>query len=352
MSKQFSLFFLVIIFLSFSINGQDRSILVPKPIAGSPFQYNDTEDLFGKSYRWFLEGEVNLAMDSLKKMVKLAGINLNPESYYVVIANFQDEYSPIGLFHENDDFFSTRMYGLKENNLFYIFISRKQDAPSYLSVLATSKSSPFAENLPAFLGFFPSVSGIVSAEALTGQETWIDVRQFTMPEAYQKFSDLSFIIKKDLSDEKDLANVVFDNTSKERWSYGVATAITDVNEVDFLVGNDGTIIVRPKPNLDFATFAVINYHFKAVDTKAKTLASSFHLLAGLRLSDILEPIIGVGGGISLDIIDLHLFAGMSVEVADDLKSEYSIGQKISKKEDPFKTKLRAKARFGIELKFP
>lgn len=352
MSKRFSLFLLVLFFLSFSIYGQDRSILIPKPIAGTPFQYNDTEDLFGKAYRWFLEGEVNLAVDSIKKMIKLAGINLNKENYYVVVANFQDDYSPIGLFHENDDFFSTRMYGLTENNLFYIFISRKQEAPSFLSVLATSKSSPFAENLPAFLGFFPSLSGIISATALTGQDTWIDVRQFNVPDAYRKFSDLSFKVKNELSDEKDLANVVFDNTSKERWSFGVATAITDVNEVDLLIGNDGTIIVRPKPNLDFATFAVINYHFKAVDTKAKTLASSFHLLAGLRLSDILEPIIGVGGGISLDIIDLHLFAGMSMEVADDLKSGYSIGQMISTKADPFKTKLRAKARFGIELKFP
>ncbi len=51
-------FLLILIFIvSFSAVAQDQSILVPKPIDGSPFQYNDSEDLFGKAYRWFLEGE-------------------------------------------------------------------------------------------------------------------------------------------------------------------------------------------------------------------------------------------------------------------------------------------------------
>jgi len=290
--------------------------------------------------------------DSLRKLISSAGVKIDPESYYIVIANFQDDFSPVGLLHGNDDFLSTRMYGLKEDNLYYVFISRDPDAPTFLSLLATSKSSPFSEALPQFLGFFPAISGSIKALSVSEQNTYIDIRQFKIPEVYRKFSDLSFLVKKKLADKDEIARVVFDNTSKEQWSFGVATAITNVNEVDFLVGNDGVIIVRPKPNLDFATFAVSNYHFIPVDTKAKTLGSSFHLLAGLRLSEIMEPLIGIGGGISMDIIDLHLFAGVSFEIANELKSGYFIGQRVAKAEDPFNTKVRAKARFGIELKFP
>lgn len=332
---------------------QERMILMPKELPGAPFEYSDTNDLFGKAYRWFLESEPNLAADSLRKLVKLAGIRIDPGSYYVVVANFTDSFTPIGLFHENVDFLSTRMFGLNKKNLYYIFISRQREGKSFLSVLATVKESPFMKNLPAFLGLFlPSPISKIKPQSLTSRETWIDVRQFDIPNEFQKFSDLSFLIKSDLSAENFLASATFDNTSKERWSYGIATAITTVKDVDITVGSDGRIIVRPKPNLDLATFAVLNYHFQPVDTEAPTLASSFHLLGGLRLAEFPEPIIGVGGGINLNVLSLHLFVGYSVEIANQLKSGYTIGQKINRSVDPFKIKLLGKPRFGIEIKFP
>ena len=307
---------------------QEKTILVPKQISGAPFKYDDQDDLFGQAYRWFLEGEVNVSAEKLRDLISNAGFKMDLNSYYVVVAHFTGNFSPIGMFHGSDDFSSTRMYGLNSDNLYYIFISREQGAPSFLSVLATAKESHFIENLPAFLGlFFPLPIMRVEAR-LPGQETWVDVRQFEIPEAFRKNSDLSFMVKKDLADEKFLARAVFDNTAKERWSYGMATAITSIDDVDIIIGDDGTIIVKPKPNLDLATFPVINYHFKPVDTKAKTVATSFHLLGGLRLANFIEPIVGVGGGISLGFIDLHLFAGYSLEFANELKEGFSIGQKI------------------------
>ena len=110
--------------------------------------------------------------------------------------------------------------------------------------------------------------------------------------------------------------------------------------------------MRPKPNLDLATFAVLDYHFKAIDTRAKTFGNSFHVMGGIRLVDFIEPIIGVGGAFSLGFFDLAIFAGYSVEFANELKSGYSIGEKIDVQEDPFELKLRGKPRFGIQVKFP
>ena len=49
--------------------------------------------------------------------------------------------------------------------------------------------------------------------------------------------------------------------------------------------------------------------------------------------------IGIGGGINLSIIDIHLFAGYSVEIANELKEGFSIGQEIDNEVNPFKTKL-------------
>jgi len=346
------LIFLLSVFTVLPIFAQERAILVPKPVAGTPFKIHDEKDLFGQAYRWFLESDVAMGAKQLRALVQNAGIKLDPNSYYVVVAHFTDSVNPIGMFHGSDDFFSARMFGLSEDNLYYIFISREENAPSFLSVLATAKASPFEENLPAFLGFFTSISSMEAKLASSELDTWIDMRQFKVPGAFRKNSDLSFLVKRKLSEDKILARTVFDNTSKEKWSFGVATAITSVNDVDIIVGNDGTIIVDPKPNLDLATFAVINYHFKAVDTKAKTLATSFHLLGGLRLGQSLEPIIGVGGGLPLGIIDLHLFAGYSVEFANELEAGYKIGQHIGEEVDPFKLHVRGKPRFGIELKFP
>ena len=236
----FVLFFVFLFISLFQLKAQERAILVPKPITGSPFQVDDSDDLFGTAYRWFLEGEYELGLDSLKKLIKASGFQILPGNYYVVMANFTDSFSPIGLIHEDDDFFSTRMYGLKENNLYYIYISRQREGKSFLSVLVTAKDSPFMENLPLFIGIFqPLVS--IDAQVLSGETTWIDIRQFNVPVPFRKFSDLSFIIKPSLSEEKILAKTVFDNTSKERWSYGIASAITTAKDVDIIVGADGKI---------------------------------------------------------------------------------------------------------------
>lgn len=351
--KKLYVFMLAVLCFSALSFAQDRSILVPKQVPGAPFAVTDGDDLFGQSYRWFVEGDVEKGAQLLRSLVEKAGVTINPNVYYVVVANYTDSFNPIGMFHGSDEFLSTRMYGLSERNLFYVYISRDKDAPSWLSVLATSKASPFMENLPAFLGFFTGLTSSAVSTLAAGPTTFVDVRQFDVPEVYRKNADLSFMVKKELGDEKVLAQAVFDNTAKERWSYGVATAITSVNDVDIIVGNDGTIIVDPKPNLDLATFAVVNYHFQPVDTKAKSLATSFHLLGGLRLAQSVEPILGVGGGLPLGgVIDLHLFAGYSLEFANELEPGFSIGQKVGSEVDPFKLKLRGKPRFGIEIKFP
>ena len=89
-----------------------------------------------------------------------------------------------------------------------------------------------------------------------------------------------------------------------------------------------------------------------MDTKQPTLASSFHLLGGLRLSDVLEPLIGIGGGADLGMFGLHVFAGYSVEFAQKLKAGYDVGDVVASEVNPFKLKIRGKPRFGIEIKFP
>ena len=266
----------------------------------------------------------------------------------MVVAHFRDSFAPIGLIHGNsNDFYNTRLYGLKEDNLYYIYISQEEDAQSFLSVMSTAKSSPFSEGLPAFLGL---LSNVIQPLDYSDQTVWVDVRQFFIPKAFRDFSDLSFIVKKKLSDEQPIAAMVFDNTKKERLSFGFAMALTSARDVDLLVGNDGRIIVRPKPDADVAGFAVINWHFWAVDTKQKTLGNSLHALAGFRIADIFEPIIGVGGGFDIGLIDLHLFAGYSFEFANALKSGFSIGDQVNKNKSPFKRKVRGKPRFGIEIK--
>ena len=351
MQKYILAMFIFMVSLTSFARAQEKTILVPKRVEGAPFMFDDQGDLFGQAYRWFLEGDVEQGAENLKKIVTNAGYSIDPNKYYVVVANFTNSLSPIGMFHGEDDFLNTRIFGLNKNNLYYIFISREEGANSFLSVLATAKTAPFYENLPAFLGLFFPIPPIGSLE-LPGQQTWVDVRQFEVPNTYRKNSGLSFIVKKKLSDENVLANAVFDNTAEERWSFGIATAITSVNDVDIKVGNDGTIIVEPKPNLDLATFAVINYHFTPVDTKAKTFGTSFHLIGGIRLANFMEPIAGIGGGVDLGFLDLHIFAGVSVEVANELKEGYKIGDEVTKDEDPFKIKLRPKPRFGLEIKFP
>lgn len=342
--------FLALVLIAANLSAQDQAILVPEMVPGSPYVIDDSQDLFGKAWRFYREGFSGWAADSLRKLLELAGLELNPKHYYIVVANFNPAETPIGMFHGDADFLDTRLYGLQSDSLFYIFISRDETAKSYLSAMITRKESYFEQNLLNFIGLFPIFSS--AQTQVTGEfRTWIDVRKFKIPEKFQKNCDISIIVKKDFYDERSLAKAVFDNTSLERWSYGIATAITTVNDVDFTIDN-GVIVVRPKPIGDFATFGVINYHFKPVDTKAKRIDTSFHLLGGLRISTTIEPILGLGFGIPVSLIDLHLFAGYSVEFAQTLKEGYKVNQLVEKEVDPFKLKIRGKPRIGIEVKFP
>jgi hypothetical protein len=346
----------MLVVLAAPVLSQEKVILLPKTVEGSPFRVPDGDDLFGKAYRWFLEGEPDIAADTLKKLINRSGYQLVPGNYYVVVARYTENFTPIGLIHEGSPFLDTRFYGLNPDNLFYIFVSRTPQAPSFLSVTITEKDSPFIANLPAFIGLFVPLAARQNVQAqvnaLQRGDTWIDVRQFDIPEKFKKNSDLSFIIKDSLTAERFLAESIFDNTKRERWSYGIAFGITSIDDVDITVGSDGTIIVRPKQENDLATFGVVNYHFKPVDTKAKTFGTSWHVFGGARLAPMVEPIAGVGGGVSLGFIDLHLFVGFSLEFANQLKSGFKIGDKIDQEVDPFKLKLRGKFRYGLEIKFP
>lgn len=341
--------FLFVLLFSVGAVAQNRTILTPRQVEGAPFVLDDRDEFFAKAYRWFFENEPDSAVQYLQKIIEGAGFPLNPQNYYVVVANFMDSFSPIGVIHDAEtEFFGTRLYGLSADNLYYVFITRTPQAPSFLSVLATAKDSPFQENLLNFLNFI----GVLGAPDLSAEKVYVDVRQFYIPSGFRKFSDLSFIVKKDLSDETPLATAVFDNTARERWSYGIALGLTSVNDVDIIVGSDGRIIVQPKPEADVAVFGVINYHFKPIDTKAPTFGNSFHLLGGLRVGGNLEPLVGIGGGFDLGVIALHAFVGYSVEFANELKEGFEIGDQISEEVDPFKTRIRGKPRFGLEVRFP
>jgi len=328
---------------------QERTILIPKQVPGAPFSADDRNEYFGKAFRWFQTGDIDSAVSNLKSVISKSGYTLDPQAYYVVVAHFTDSYAPVGIIHGNStDFFNTRLYGLERQNLYYVFISQTEGAASFLSTLVTSKSSPFLEHLPGFLGLIGVFGETARLQGLGN--VWVDVRQYDLPRMYRDFSDISIIVKKNLSDEKTLAAVVLDNTAKEHLSYGFALALTSVRDVDVVVGSDGTIIVKPKPDADLAGFAVINYHFRAIDTKAKSFGNSWHVLGGLRLAEIFEPIVGVGGGVSLTFIDLHVFAGYSFEFANELKNNYQIGDVVEEKISPFKRKIRGKPRFGLEIK--
>ncbi len=350
MQKKLILVSLIFLLLFTTLNAQERRIVIPKPVAGAPYVMNDTEDLFGKAWRFYRDGFTSWAVDSLRKLIAEFGFEINPNHYYIVVANFTPELSPIGMFHGNAHFHDTRLYGLKSDSLYYIFISRDEEAKSYLSTVLVSKPSYFEEVLPYFIGLFPIFSQVQTQ--VTGEyRTWMDVRKFEIPKKFQKNCDIKVIVKKDLSEERFLAHEVFDNTSLEKWSFGIATALTSVDDVDIIVDN-GTIVVRPKPKGDLATFGVINYHFKAVDTKARGLATSFHVSGGLRISETIEPVIGLGFGIPISMIDLHLFGGYSVEFAQELKSEYAVEKVVPEGVNPFKLKIRGKPRIGLEVKFP
>ncbi len=337
---------------AWNLFAQDRIITIPKPVPGAPFQVTDFDDLFGKAYRWFYDGEVEWAADSLRKLIDMSDFKMDERNYYIVVANFTDKMSPIGLFHEGSDFLDTRLYGLTADSLYYIFISKTEKAESFLSTVLTSKSSPFEENLLDFLSLFIDIP--ISLTPLGGDQTvWIDVRKYEIPKKFQKNADISVIVKKDLESEDFVAAATFDNTAREHWSFGVATAITTVNDVDIIIGGDGRIIVRPKPHGDLAAFGVINYHFSAVDTKAPTLAGSFHILAGLRLEDDIEPLVGIGFGPPTGLgVEVHFFGGISAAFTNKLKSGFAIGDVVGNDVDPFKLSVKIRPRFGLELKFP
>jgi hypothetical protein len=340
---------IALLILPAGVLAQEQVVIIPKPVENSPFVYVDQNNLFAKAYHLFREGLAPAAIDSLKKLIEESGIKLDLRNYYLVVANFADNASPVGLLHAGSDFFNTRLYGLQDAKLYYIFISRQRET-SFVSTLLTAKGSPFIEALPQFIGLFIPFLPSAGVRELEQDTTWIDMREFEIPSQFQKFSNISVLVKSELEAERVLGTITLDNTSKERWSFGIATAITSVNDVDFNIGDDGVIRIQPKPRGDLASFAVINYNFQPVDTKARTLATSFHLLGGMRLARVIEPLLGVGFGLPAGMVEVHLFAGYSLEFAQELKSGFTIGQVA--KVDPFKTKLRGKPRFGIELKFP
>lgn len=333
---------------------QDKIITVPKSVPGAPFKVTDTDDLFGKAYRWFLDGEVEWAADSLRKLINLSDFKLDEKNYYIVVANFTDEMSPIGLFHNGESFLDTRLYGLTSDSLYYVFISKADSASSFVSTVLTSKASPFEQNLLDFLSLFlpiPNIPGILAGPSERAT-VWIDVRQYNIPPAFQKNSDISVLVKQEIASQNFLAKAVFDNTALEHWSFGLATAITSTNDLEFLIGADGTIIVRPLPRGDFAAFGVINYHFKPFDTKAPKLSTSFHLLAGMRIDSDLEPLVGIGFGFPVSVIEVHVFGGASFRFGNKLKSGFQVGQKIEENVDPFSLDVQVQPRYGIEIKFP
>jgi hypothetical protein len=351
MNKKISFFALgFIVLISTFVFAQDQMILVPKAINWTPYVVSDTGDLFGKAWRFYREGYTIAASDSLKKLVALTGFHLKKNNYYIVVANFTASETPIGMFHGDAAFHDTRLYGLKSDSLYYIFISRDDSAKSYISALATRKGSHFEENLVHFISLFPIFSQVRS-QVVGENRTWIDIRKFEVPKKMQENCDLNVIVKKDFIDETFLARAIFDNTSLEKWSFGIASAVTTVDDIDFVIDN-GSIIVRPKPTGDLANFGVINYYFKPVDTKARLIAPAFHLLGGLRVARVIEPIIGAGLGIPVSAIELHLFVGFSLEFAQKLASGYDVNDLVTKAEDPFKLKLRGKPRIGIEVSFP
>ncbi len=355
LAKGVWVFALLALGLTGAVNAQEKIITVPKPVRGAPFLVKDTEDLFGKAYRWFLEGQVEWAADSLRKLINLSDFKLNEKNYYVVVANFTDKMSPIGLLHEGSSFLDTRLYGLQADTLYYVFVSKREKAESFLSTVLTAKASPFEENLLDFLSlFFQLPIPAITPLEVAGEDVWIDVRRFDIPPKFQKNADISMIVKKDLSAEENLATAVYDNTALEHWSFGLATAITTINDVDFIL-DGGRIVIRPKPHGDLAVFGVINYHFKPVDTKAPTIASSFHLLVGLRLANTIEPVAGLGFGFPTGLpIEVHFFGGASFQFANELKAEFKdrIGEIVGEDVDPFNVDFRVRPRFGIEIKFP
>ena len=94
LSIRFALLTSLTLATSAAVIAQDRIVTVPKSVPGAPFRVEDTEDLFGKAYRWFKEGEVEWATDSLRKLVSLTGFELSGRDYHTSRCQFQRWHEP------------------------------------------------------------------------------------------------------------------------------------------------------------------------------------------------------------------------------------------------------------------
>lgn len=343
----FFLFVLIIV----PVFGQERMILVPQMVETPELIYQDHDDVCRNMIIFLEDGDVENAADSLKKMLIEAGLKIKKNDYYIVVVNYHSNKNIIGMFHGDKSFQDTRLYGLGSDSLFYVFVTDDSTMKSSVSAIVTRKDSNFSKNLGEFLSLF-QLGGVLGVRplALDKITAYISVRKFEVPKKFQKNCDITIVAMNE-SKNKELVRAIFDNSSKERWSYGVASAVTTVNDIDYEIDN-GAISIRPKSKGDFATFGVINYHFKAVDTKSKTFSTSIHLMGGLRTSTTFEPILGLGGGLPIPYINLHLFAGYSFEFAQILKEGVRVCDIVTSNKDPFKLKVRGKPRFGIEIQFP
>jgi len=337
--------------VTFPAQGQERMILVPQTVEQSELIYYDRDHVFRNMIIFLEDGDVENAADSLKRVLIEAGLEMRKNFYYIVVVNYYSTKNIIGMFHGDASFQDTRLYGLQSDSLYYVFVSDDSTMESSVSAIVTRKDSNFSKNLSEFISLF-QLGGVLGVKAMALEEmrAYISVRKFDVPRKFQKNCDITIVAKNEKKN-KELARAIFDNSSRERWSYGVASAVTHINDVDYEIDN-GAVTIRPKPKGDLATFGVINYHFKAVDTKSKSFSTSIHLLGGLRTSTTIEPLLGVGGGIPFPYINLHLFVGYSFEFAQILKKGIQVGDLITTNQDPFKLNVRAKPRFGIEIQFP
>jgi len=346
--------FLIVLFILCTIStifSQERMILIPEKVANSELTYIDSTNTFRNMIIFLEDGDVKNAADSLKKVLVDAGLNIKKNFYYIVVVNYDKKHNIIGMFHKNNSFLSTRLYGLKSDSLYYVFVTDDSTMETSISAIVTRKESNFSKNLSGFLSLF-QLGDIFSVKPMEFRErkAFISIRKFDVPQKFQKYCDIT-VVAKDESKNKELVRSIFDNTSLERWSYGIATAVTNVNDIDYDI-EDGAVTIKPKPKGDLASFGVINYHFKPVDTKSRTFSSSVHLLGGLRVSTTIEPILGIGAGVPVSLINLHFFAGYSLEFAQILKEGIKVGEIVKSSTDPFKLKVRGKPRFGVEVNFP
>ena len=76
------------LFAAVDVFSQQRTVLIPGPVGETPYKVDDQEDLFGKAYRWFLEGAVVEGQEQLRLIINKAGVTLDPNAYYIVVAHF------------------------------------------------------------------------------------------------------------------------------------------------------------------------------------------------------------------------------------------------------------------------